>query len=79
MKDMHIVARITQFRDNKEGIDVHKCPVVVEYIQSGRADMVDESTEGACTFKEVLILICFPPSRSRKELLYISNIYFIGQ
>lgn len=54
LQDMHIQARISQFRDNTDGIDVFKCPVVAEYINSGRADRVDQSTEGACTVSEVI-------------------------
>merc|ERR1712051_378802 len=50
---MGIQARIGQFRDNNEGIDVFKCPVVSEYVNSGRMDRVDESTEGACSVSEV--------------------------
>lgn len=53
IQDTHIQARISQFRDNNDGIDVFKCPVVEEYISSGRADQVDQSTEGACTVSEV--------------------------
>jgi len=53
IQDTHIQARITQFRDNREGIDVFKCPVVEEYINSGRADQIDQSTEGACSLAEV--------------------------
>jgi len=53
IQDTHIQARITQFRDNTEGIDVFKCPVVEEYINSGRADQVDQSTEGACSVSQV--------------------------
>lgn len=53
MKDMHIAARMSQFADNKDGIDVTKCAVVREYIDSGRANRVDETTEGACTYAEI--------------------------
>ena len=53
IQDTHIQARIGQFRDNNEGIDVFKCPVVSEYVNSGRMDRVDESTEGACSVSEV--------------------------
>lgn len=53
IQDTHIQARISQFRDNSDGIDVFKCPVVEDYISSGRADRVDQSTEGACTVSEV--------------------------
>ena len=53
MQDTHIQARIQQFRDDKS---VYECPVVKEYIESGRGDKVDESTEGACTVSQV-----FPP------------------
>jgi len=53
IQDTHIQARIGQFRDNSEGIDVLKCPVVEEYLNSGRQDRVDESTEGACSVAEV--------------------------
>ena len=51
MQDTHIQARIQQFRDDKS---VYECPVVKEYIESGRGDKVDESTEGACTVSQVL-------------------------
>ena len=54
IQDTHIQARIGQFRDNNEGIDVFKCPVVSEYVNSGRMDRVDESTEGACSVSEVI-------------------------
>ena len=57
IQDTHIQARITQFRDNREGIDVFKCPVVEEYINSGRADQIDQSTEGACSLAEVSIRV----------------------
>jgi len=50
MQDTHIQARIQQFRDDKS---VYECPVVKEYIESGRGDKVDESTEGACTVSQV--------------------------
>jgi len=53
IQDTHIQARIGQFRDNNEGIDVLKCPVVEEYLNSGRQDRVDQSTEGACSVAEV--------------------------
>lgn len=53
IQDTHIQARIGQFRDNREGIDVLKCPVVEEYLNSGRQDRVDQSTEGACSVAEV--------------------------
>ena len=53
IQDTHIQARISQFRDNSDGIDVFKCPVVKEYYDSGRADRIDQSTEGACTVSEV--------------------------
>jgi len=53
IQDTHIQARIGQFRDNSEGIDVLKCPVVEEYLNSGRQDRVDQSTEGACSVAEV--------------------------
>jgi len=53
IQDTHIQARIGQFRDNNEGIDVFKCPVVEEYVNSGRMDRVDQSTEGACSVAEV--------------------------
>ena len=52
-QDTYIQARISQFRDNTEGIDVFKCHVVEEYINSGRADQVDQSTEGGCSVSEV--------------------------
>ena len=51
MQDTHIQARIQQFRDDKS---VYECPVVKEYIESGRGDKVDESTEGACTVSQVI-------------------------
>ena len=66
MQDTHIQARIQQFRDDKS---VYECPVVKEYIESGRGDKVDESTEGACTVSQVfppifyiltLLLVCAP-------------------
>jgi len=53
IQDTHIQARIGQFRDNNEGIDIKKCPVAEEYLTSGRADKVDESTEGACSVAQV--------------------------
>ena len=53
MQDTHIQARIQQFRDDKS---VYECPVVKEYIESGRGDKVDESTEGACTVSQVCML-----------------------
>ena len=52
MQDTHIQARIQQFRDDKS---VYECPVVKEYIESGRGDKVDESTEGACTVSQVIM------------------------
>ena len=53
MKDMHIMARITQYADNKDGIKLEECEVAKEYLESGRADKVDETTVGACTQKQV--------------------------
>lgn len=52
-QDTYIQARITQFRDNEDGIDVFKCPTVVEYINSGRADRIDQTTEGGCSVAQI--------------------------
>ena len=53
VKDMHISARIDQFSGrNKDGVDVKKCPVVKEYLESGRADA--KPSEGdKCTYSQV--------------------------
>ncbi len=53
LKDQHIAARIAQFNGNTEGIDVEQCDVVKEYLESGRADEIEHSTEGGCTQLEV--------------------------
>jgi len=53
IQDTHIQARIGQFRDNDEGIDIKKCKVAEDYLNSGRADKVDESTEGGCSVAQV--------------------------
>ena len=83
IQDTHIQARITQFRDNREGIDVFKCPVVEEYIDSGRADQIDQSTEGSCSLAEVSLQAKYMPYITRvalflKKLLDLagSGVYF---
>ena len=50
MKDMHINARVQQFKGND--IDVKVCDVVKEYIRSGRAEQKSEVTK--CSFAEVI-------------------------
>ena len=56
MKDQHIGARMTQFKANRGGggsdVDITKCDVIKEYIDSGRADQVHQTTEGSCTNSE---------------------------
>ena len=54
MKDLHIDARISQFQDNREGVDIKLCDVVKEYLDSGRADQIEQTTEGSCTSREVI-------------------------
>jgi len=54
MKDQHIQARMDQFKANRGGdVDITKCDVIKEYIDSGRADQVHQTTEGSCTNSEV--------------------------
>ena len=43
IKDMHIQARIGQFQDNSDEIDVNKCLIVKEYQESGRADNMKQT------------------------------------
>ena len=43
IKDMHIQARIGQFQDNSDGIDVNECIIVKEYQESGRADNMKQT------------------------------------
>jgi hypothetical protein len=53
MKDLHVAARIQQFATTEDnGIDVKKCSVVSEYLDSGRAD-VKASDEEKCTPAQV--------------------------
>ena len=53
MKDQHIQARMDQFKANRGGdVDITKCDVIKEYIDSGRADQVHQTTEGSCTNSE---------------------------
>ena len=40
---MHIQARIGQFEDNSDGIDVNECLIVKEYQESGRADHMKQT------------------------------------
>lgn len=51
-KDGHILARINQYADNKDGINIKECPIAKDYVDSGRADKVDETTVGGCTHSE---------------------------
>jgi len=53
IKDMHIQARIGQFQNNIDEIEVVKCSVVKEYLESGRAEDVDQSIRGSCSIAEV--------------------------
>ena len=64
IKDSHIAARINQFAGASSsssagsdggGVDIHQCQVVKEYVESGRAEEVQHTTEGSCTNREVLI------------------------
>ena len=54
IKDSHIAARINQFAGAKDGgVDINDCEVVKEYVESGRAEQVQHTTEGSCTNREV--------------------------
>lgn len=54
MKDSHIEARMSQFSDkSREDVDIEKCDVVKEYVESGRAEQIQQTTEGSCTQREV--------------------------
>jgi len=53
IKDMHIQARIGQFQDNSDEIDVNKCLIVKEYQESGRADNMKQTIRGTCSIGEV--------------------------
>jgi len=54
MKDSHIEARMSQFSDSTRGdIDIGKCEVVKEYVESGRAEQIQHTTEGSCTQRMV--------------------------
>jgi hypothetical protein len=52
VKDSHIIARINQYSDSKDGIKVEECDVAKEYLESDRANAIDETTVGACTHLE---------------------------
>lgn len=66
IKDSHIAARINQFAgassssgsDGGGGssVDIHQCQVVKEYVESGRAEEVQHTTEGSCTNREVTLV-----------------------
>jgi len=49
MKDAHIAARINQYDDNKDGINIRECRLAKDYIESGVGDEVDSTTAGGCT------------------------------
>jgi len=49
MKDAHISARINQYDDNKDGINILECRLAKEYIDSGKGNLVEDTTIGGCT------------------------------
>eukprot|EP00094_Tigriopus_californicus_P001882 TCALIF_01813-PA protein Name:"Protein of unknown function" AED:0.13 eAED:0.13 QI:1203/0.75/0.6/1/0.5/0.6/5/0/267 len=51
-KDMHIAARIQQYQDRPYDVDVNQCPVIQEYLRSGRANQ-KRSEEERCTSEQV--------------------------
>ena len=53
MKDAHIAARISQFDDNQDGINILECRLAKDYIESGVGDEVDSTTAGGCTHMQV--------------------------
>jgi hypothetical protein len=55
-KDGHILARINQYADNQDGINIKECPIAKDYIESGKGDEVDETTIGACTHSEASVV-----------------------
>lgn len=54
-KDSHIKARIGQYGNRKDTrVDFTQCPEVKEYLESGRAEVADQTTEGGCNAAEVI-------------------------
>ena len=54
MKDAHIVARINQFYDNMDGINIMECRLAKDYIKSRGWDEVHSRTSGGCTSMQAI-------------------------
>ncbi len=60
MKDNYVAARMHQLKGSAavDGVDFHKCAVVKEYIESGRANAKANEAD-PCTNSEVNGLYCY--------------------